>query len=45
MPESRDFWENEAGCHVHVKDLANRAEDSSVFFHFAVEEDVGHQMV
>lgn len=27
MPESRDFWENEAGCHVHVKDLANRAEE------------------
>ena len=28
MPETCDFWANEEGCHVHVKDLANRAEDS-----------------
>lgn len=32
MPETGDFWANEAGYHGHVKTLANRAEDSSVFF-------------
>lgn len=44
MPETGDFWANEAGYHGHVKTLANRAEDSSVCFFF-VEEDAGHQII
>ena len=27
MAETCDFWAKEAGCHLHVTDLANRAEE------------------